>query len=100
MAGGHSEMVTLLLDHGADISAVDEKHRSLLHCAIGRQPNREVVQLLLDRGAPCSILDQDCLLPLDLAEKGRHEALAHLLRSRGAMSGIDFVIKWSGKRMK
>jgi uncharacterized protein len=93
VAGGRSEMVTLLLDHGADISAVDKKHRSLLHYAIGRQPNQEVVQLLLNRGGPCSIPDQDCLAPLDLAEKGRHEALVHLLRSRGAIWGFQSLIK-------
>ena len=100
VAGGHSEMATLLLDHGADISAVDDKHRSLLHYAIGRRPNQEVVQLLLNRGAPCSIPDQDCHSPLDLAEKGLHETLVHLLRGRGAISGVAFVIEWNEERMK
>lgn len=41
----------LLLDHGADINAVDEEYRSTPIGLASRWNNREMVRLLLDRGA-------------------------------------------------
>ncbi|WP_447983493.1 ankyrin repeat domain-containing protein [Nitrospira sp. Nam74] len=49
-AKGHSEVVRLLLDHGAHINATDHTGWTPLHAAI-YGGHAEVVQLLLERGA-------------------------------------------------
>ena len=47
---GSLEAVAVLLDLGADVSAVDAEHRTPLHYA-ARGGHTEVVALLLERGA-------------------------------------------------
>ncbi|PMD61428.1 ankyrin, partial [Hyaloscypha bicolor E] len=45
---GHIEIVRLLLDRGADITAADSDRETPLYCA-SRNGHIEVVRLLLDR---------------------------------------------------
>ena len=49
---GHLDMLTMLLNTGFDINAVDDCGRTPLHAACGAdRPSPEIVQTLLERGA-------------------------------------------------
>jgi ankyrin repeat protein len=68
--GGRSEQeaieaVTLCLDHGADINAVNSTGQTALHLAV--EQSDAVVALLASRGAKLDIKDKQGLTPLDVA---------------------------------
>ncbi len=65
-AQGHGAMVTLLLDHGADINARDVDGNTPLHLA-ARNGNLSVVQLLLARGANPALANANGDVPIALA---------------------------------
>jgi len=60
---GHASTVKLLLDHGAQIDAIDYmKHTPLFRaCEMG---HTDVVQTLIDDGARVDMLDEDGRSPL------------------------------------
>lgn len=72
----------LLLDHGADINAIDEEYRSTPLGFAARWGQREMVQLLLQRGADPNLSGASWSTPLAWArKKGHAEIEADLLRS-------------------
>ncbi|HXA51847.1 MAG TPA: ankyrin repeat domain-containing protein, partial [Candidatus Acidoferrum sp.] len=72
----------LLLDHGADVNAIDEEYRSTPLGFAARWGQREMVQLLLERGADPNRSGASWSTPLAWArKKGRAEIEADLLRS-------------------
>lgn len=80
VAGGDHEIVTLLLDHGADIDARQEGGFTPLMAAAANG-RVEIVQVLLDHGADTSMQSDDGHTALDFAEaKGQKEAAEILNR--------------------
>jgi ankyrin repeat protein len=59
----------LLLDHGADINAIDDEPRSTPLGFAARWGRREVIGLLLDRGADPNSAGASCTTPLAWAMK-------------------------------
>ena len=76
--------LTLLLDHGADVNARDDRGRTPLHAAARDNSAPGVLALLLDRGADPNDRDNDGRTPLFRATRtGRKEDIG-LLLDRGA----------------
>jgi ankyrin repeat protein len=79
---GDIEKVTLLLDHGADIDAVDEEFRSTALGFAARWGQQEMVSFLIDRGADVNKAGAAWASPLAWAKKKGHgEIEADLLRA-------------------
>ena len=71
-ADGDVEKARLLIDHGADVNAVDEEYRSTpLGCA-ARWGQREMAALLLERGADPNLAGAPWATPLAWARKNGH----------------------------
>jgi ankyrin repeat protein len=81
---GFTDVVTLLLDNGADIESQNSLHDSTpLHDA-AKRGNAEIVELLLDRSAPINSLTRSRRTPLHEAASGGHEVVVRILLLRGA----------------
>jgi ankyrin repeat protein len=55
---GRVEIMTMLLDAGADINAVDENHRTACHIAILNN-QFDALKLLVERGANLGVVDSN-----------------------------------------
>jgi ankyrin repeat protein len=80
---GHTEVVTLLLDRGADINAINCDGSTPLHKAASNG-HTEVVRLLLDKGADINAPSRDGSTPLHYAASDGHTEVVTLLLDRGA----------------
>ena len=74
----------LLLDHGADLDAIDEEYRSTPLGMAARWGRREMVTFLLDRGADPDASGAPWSTPLAWARKKRHAEIEAALREAGA----------------
>lgn len=83
-AGRRAEIVTFLLDHGADLDATNAQGNAPLHLA-ARDGLRETVEVLVRRGANVNIRRNDGATPLRTALKEGHAAIADLLRVHGGV---------------
>lgn len=81
---GDVRKAVLLLDHGADIDAIDDEFRSTPLGIAARWGRREVVKLLVDRGADPNRAGASWATPLAWAVKKGHSDIAAVLRSAGA----------------
>ena len=77
---GDVRKATLLLDHGADINAVDEEFRSTPLGFAARWGRRSMVRLLLDRGADRHAAGAEWATPLAWARAKGHRRIAADLR--------------------
>ena len=75
----------LLLDHGADINAVDDEYRTTPLGMAARWGQRKMVALLLERGADPNKAGAAWSTPLAWARKKEHGAVASDLRAAGAL---------------
>jgi ankyrin repeat protein len=82
---GYDELARFLLSQGAYVNAANKAGVTPLHYAAGLG-RRSLVELLLDKGAAINARSVGGLTPLSAAVRGRHLAVAALLRERG---GID-----------
>jgi ankyrin repeat protein len=82
---GDVEKARLLLDHGADINAVDDEHRTTPLGMAARWGQRKMVALLLERGADPNKAGAAWSTPLAWAQKKQHGEVAADLRAAGAM---------------
>ena len=91
-AGGHSEVVKLLLQHNAEIdSKLTESATTPLHLASERGHTR-VLELLIDAGASLTAADTYSFQPLHLAARaGQKDCVEALLRNKA-----DIEAKKSG----
>ncbi len=85
VANRRTEIVKLLLDHGADVNATQADDFTPLHEA-AQNGMPEVTQWLIERGAQINPrLSSNGKTPLALAIEHKHEAAANLLRQHGAV---------------
>jgi ankyrin repeat protein len=74
-AEGEIAKATLLLDHGADIDAIDDEYRSTPLGVAARWGRVEMVNLLLERGADPTLAGAAWATPLAWAENRDHSAI-------------------------
>lgn len=77
-AGGHLEVVTLLLDHGTEVDCVQSGEITPLMSA-GAGGHRQIAELLLDRGADLHKQSADGKSAADYARERNHPELVPLL---------------------
>jgi ankyrin repeat protein len=76
----------LLLDHGADINAIDDEYRSTPLGYASRWGKREMVSFLLERGADVNKAGAPWATPLAWARKKGHAEIEADLRHAGAVA--------------
>lgn len=81
---GDVRKAQLLIDHGADIEAIDEEFRSSPLAVAARFGKREMVEFLLDRGANPNASGAPWATPLEWARKKGHTDIESQLRAAGA----------------
>jgi ankyrin repeat protein len=82
-ANGHREVVSLLIQHQANLQSRDILGQSALLIA-SENGHIKVVEILLDAGMPIDDLDNQKETPLLLALAGKHLDLANFLLDRGS----------------
>ena len=83
VVGNLSDMVKLLIEHGADVDGLGSVHpRPLLSAVEANLP--EIARLLLEAGAEVDPTDDECRSPLTLAASENHFEMAKLLVDYGA----------------
>ena len=79
-----TEFARVLLDHGADINAIDDEMQSTPLGWRARYGDTKVVEYLLSRGADPHIAGASWATPLAWAEKKGYPEIAGILRKHGA----------------
>lgn len=77
-AAGHTKIVKMLLEHGADANIREQGGFTPLHAA-AQNGDVETIRALLLGGADLTIKSEDGKSPLDLAMQANHEQAAALL---------------------
>ena len=85
---GHSEIVHVLLEHGADVNAKKEDDWTALHLA-SYLDYFDVVEALLKRGANLHERDDQGRTPFQLAVMFGHQEVTQLLSAHGAHDVVD-----------
>jgi ankyrin repeat protein len=80
-AEGEIRKAQLLLEHGADIDAIDDEYCSTPLGVAARRGQRALVELLLEHGANPVAASAPWALPLTWAQKKGHQRVAELLRT-------------------
>lgn len=82
-AGGHAEIVKLLLDRGAHINIKDEEHgaTALLYAVNAGQT--EIVKLLIDRSADVNLKSKEGYTALSIARMGKKSEIIKLIEAVG-----------------
>jgi ankyrin repeat protein len=75
-----------LLDHGADIDALDKEYQSTPLGLAARWGQREMVNQLIARGADPNLAGAEWASPLSWSQKKKHLDIAKDLESAGAVS--------------
>ncbi len=78
------EFARMLLNHGADINAVEDKLKSTPLGWAARFGQKKLAEFLLDRGADPNLAGAPWATPLAWAEKNGYTEIAETLRERGA----------------
>jgi ankyrin repeat protein len=86
-AEGELGKARLLLDHGAEIDAIDEEYRSTPLGVAARRGQAAAVELLLERGADPGRGGAPWATPLAWARKKGHDRIVELLHAAGAEEG-------------
>ena len=92
VAGGHKDIVSLLLNEGCPINVVDSKGRRVLHIA-AQYSQIHMIEMLAGQGLDVNIGDDDGVTPLHVAAaNGQLESVCTLLR----LGGKESMIKVAG----
>ena len=83
-AEGELGKARLLVDHGAEIDAIDEEYRSTPLALAARRGQRELVKFLLERGADPGRSGAPWATPLAWARKKGHDDIAFLLEAKAS----------------
>ena len=78
------EFARMLLNHGADINALEDKLKSTPLAWAARFGQKKLAEFLLDRGADPNLAGAPWATPLAWAEKKGHTEIAEILREHGA----------------
>ncbi len=78
-AAGHTKIVILLLDNGADPNLREQGGYTPLHAA-AQNGDVGMIRALINHGADVKIASQDGKLPIDLANQAGHAEAATLLK--------------------
>lgn len=78
------EFAGMLLKHGADINAIEDKLKSTPLGWAARFGQKKLAEFLLDQGADPNLADAPWATPLAWAEKKGHIEIAETLREHGA----------------
>jgi len=81
---GEIRKAALLLDHGADVNAIDEEFQSTPLGLAARWGHRAMAALLLERGADPNGAGRPSSTPIEWARKKGHVELVADLRRVGA----------------
>ena len=73
---GEVDKIALLLDHGAEIDAIDDEYRSTPLGLAARAGQRAAVELLLNRGANATLAGADWATPVTWARRYGHNGIA------------------------
>ncbi|KAK1945209.1 Calmodulin-binding transcription activator 2 [Phytophthora citrophthora] len=100
----YSQLVPVLIAHGAHINQQSTQGQTALHLAAGCGHN-EVVDVLLQSGADLQVRDFDGLTAADRAEKSRHLEVAgklhqHMGGDTGDLGAIDEIYGFGGSPME
>ena len=82
-AEGEAAKAKLLIEHGADIDAIDDEYRSTPLGVAARSGQHALVTLLLDSGADPAAAGAPWAVPLAWAERKGHPRIADMLRNVG-----------------
>jgi ankyrin repeat protein len=82
---GSVEKARLLLDHGANVDAIDGEYRSTPLGFAARWNQREVALLLIERGADANRAGADWARPVAWAQRKGHAGMVELLWANGAV---------------
>ena len=91
---GHVDVARFLLEHGADVTALNMFRGTPLHLASERG-RVEVADLLIERGADVSADKEELETPLHLASQNGHVEVVRLLVERGADVTLENKIGWT-----
>lgn len=80
-ADGELAKARLLVDHGADVDAIDDEYRSTPLGIAARWGRRELVSFLLDAGADPTLAGATWATPIAWAERKGHQAIVDQLRA-------------------
>jgi len=86
-ADGELAKARLLVDHGADIDAIDDEYRSTPLGIAARWGRRELVSFLLDAGADPTLAGATWATPIAWAERKGHQMIADQLRAAALDAG-------------
>ncbi len=92
-AGGHMEIVRMLLDHGADPNGPEEgiaPKGHALHMAVCNG-HRAIVELLLERGAYANVPVESSADTLSAAMRSGDAGMVELLASHGAARAMELL---------
>ena len=79
---GDMEKARLLVEHGADINAIDEEYRSTPLGLAARAGQKEIIEFLLEKGADPTAADAPWATPLAWARKRGHEGVVAMLEEQ------------------
>ena len=80
---GHSGVVSILTEHGANVAAIDSNHHTPLHLA-ANSGHSAVIRTLVEHGADTAANDLDQQTPLHLAAHSGHSTVFSTLVKYGA----------------
>jgi len=86
------ELVTLLLEAGADVKAADVNGTTALHSA-AHSGQRAIAQMLLDRGANVNAEEKGGVTPLLIARDNKNKELEQLFAARGGRINQAYFLK-------
>ena len=80
-----TDKAALLLEHGAQIDALDDEYRSTPLGLAAREGQQEMVRWLIERGADVNKAGAPWATPVAWARKGGHESIVQILVDAGAL---------------